>query len=194
VFTLAAAVLLGRERMTARGALGVALAGAGALLLLDAHRFDWRSRYFQGNLLILASAAAYSFYLVLSRPILARYSVWTFVSRVFLYGAAPIVLLAAPAFARFDPARVTPLSWASLAVLIAFCTILPYLANAWALARARASRVAFYVFAQPLIASVLAILVLHETFTARTAVAALLIVAGLAVTIARKRIAATSPA
>jgi drug/metabolite transporter (DMT)-like permease len=187
-FTLLAAVLLGRETMTPRGAAGVLLAGAGALLLLNAHNFDWHSRYFRGNLLLLGNAISYSFYLVLSRPILARYSVLTIVSRVFLYGAGPIIFVATPALLRFAPARVTPLSWGSLAAVVAFSTVMPYLANSWALARTHASRVAFYVFLQPLLASALAILVLHESFTRKTAAAALLILAGLGISMAKGRL------
>ncbi|HSS44604.1 MAG TPA: DMT family transporter, partial [Thermoanaerobaculia bacterium] len=63
VFTLAAAVLLGRERMTWRAGLGVLLAGAGALLLVNARGFDWASRDFRGNVLLLANSLSYSFYL-----------------------------------------------------------------------------------------------------------------------------------
>jgi drug/metabolite transporter (DMT)-like permease len=186
VFTLSAAVLLGRERLTLPAALGVLLAGAGALLLLDVRRFDWHSRTARGNLLLLACAISYSFYLVLSRPILSRYSALTIVSRVFLYGAVPIVLVALPALSRFHPSTVTPASWGSLAAIVVFSTVMPYFANSWALARTHASRVAFYVFLQPLVATVLAVLVLHETFTGRTAVAALLILAGLAVSVSRR--------
>ena len=103
VFTLLAAVLLGRERMTVSAGLGVTLAAAGALLLLEVHQFDWHSRYARGNLLLLANSISYSFYLVLSRPILSRYSALTIVSRVFLYGSAPIVLIALPTLSRFAP-------------------------------------------------------------------------------------------
>jgi drug/metabolite transporter (DMT)-like permease len=168
----------------------MAFATAGALWLLNVHRFDWHSRSMQGNLLLLANALSYSFYLVLSRPILARYSVLTIVSRVFLYGALPILLLAAPSVARFDPRPVTPLSWISLAAVILFCTVFPYAANSWALARTHASRVAFYVFVQPVIASFLAVAVLGETVSARTVIAALLIFAGLAISLVKGRLPA----
>ena len=56
-----------------------------------------------------------AFYLVLSRPILARYRVLTVVSGVFAYGTLPIVARGAARAARFSPARVTPVGWASLA-------------------------------------------------------------------------------
>ncbi len=186
VFTLAVAVLLGREAMTLRAVAGVVLACAGALVLLNAESFDWQSRYLRGNLLLLANGLSYSLYLVLSRPILARYRVLTIVSGVFSYGAVPIAFFALPALTRFAPSRVTPVSWASLVGVVAFCTVLPYLLNSWALARTEASRVAFYIFLQPVIASALAIWILNETLTLRTVGAALLIFAGLGVSILKR--------
>ncbi len=190
VFTLAAAVLLRRERMTKRSALGLALAGAGALALLNAQRFDWGSTSFRGDLLILANCTSYSLYLVLSRPVLAHYRVATFTAAVFRYGAAPIVLLALPELRRFEPANVSALAWICLAGVILVCTVVPYLLNSWALARTHASRVAFYVFLQPLIATVLAVLVLGEGLTVKTVWAALLIFAGLGVTLVGGRLPA----
>jgi drug/metabolite transporter (DMT)-like permease len=185
VFTLAAAVLLGRERLTPRPALGIVLAGAGALALVNAQRFDWSSDNFRGDLLLLANCTSYSLYLVLSRPILAHYRVVTFTAAVFRYGAILIALLAVPEILRFHPSAVPALAWACLAGVVLFCTVIPYLLNSWALARTHASRVAFYVFLQPLLSTILANTILDEALTAKTVAAALLIFAGLATTLAR---------
>ncbi len=190
VYTLVVAGLLGHERLTARAGAAVLLAGAGALLLLRAESFDWRNEYFRGDLVLIVSNISYAFYLVLSRPILSRYPVLTVVSGLFAYGTLPIVLAALPALRRFDAAAATPLAWASLAGVILFCTVLPYYWNSWALARTHASRVAFYVFVQPLIASALAVAVLGERLTLRTAAAALLILSGLAVSLTPSRLPA----
>ena len=84
---------------------------------------------------------------------------------------------------RFEPSRVPPIAWACLAAVIVLCTVIPYLLNSWALARTHASRVAFYVFLQPLIATALAIPILGEALSFKTVVAGLLIFAGLAVTV-----------
>jgi drug/metabolite transporter (DMT)-like permease len=189
-FTLAAAVALRHETLTLRAAAGIALAVAGALLLLNAEGFDWARSNVRGDVLLLANATSYSLYLVLSRPTLAQYRVVTFTAYVFRYGALLIVLAALPDLARFQPQRVPGRAWACLAGVILFCTVLPYLLNSWALARTAASRVAFYVFLQPLISTVLAILVLREALTAKSLVAAALILAGLAVTVVRRRLPA----
>jgi drug/metabolite transporter (DMT)-like permease len=190
VFTLAAAVGLGRERLTARPALGIVLAGAGALALLNAQRFDWSSHSFRGDLLLLANGTSYSFYLVLSRPILARYRVVTFTAAVFRYGAILIALLAVPEILRFHPATVGPIAWICLAGVVLFCTVFPYLLNSWALARTDASKVAFYIFLQPLISTILAMAILGEVLAPKTVGAALLIFGGLAATLARVRLPA----
>jgi drug/metabolite transporter (DMT)-like permease len=189
-FTLGVAVILKREALTASAAVGVLLASAGALVLVNVQNFDWHSRYVRGDLLLLGNALSYSLYLVLSRPILAHYRVLTIVSRVFVYGAPPILIFTLPALLRFSPAAVTPISWASLAGVVLVCTVVPYVLNSWALARTGASQVAVYVFLQPLIAATLAIVVLKETLTLRTVVAGLLILAGLAVSVARPRLPA----
>ena len=187
VFTLTPAVLLGRERTSARAIGGIVLAAAGALVLLNAERFEWSSRYFRGDLAILGNGFLYSVYLVLSRPLLARYRALTFTSAVFRWGAPPIVLASIPALLRFSPATVSPSAWWSLGAVIVFCTVIPYLLNSWALARTKATHVASYVFLQPIIASTLAMLILGERATFRTAIAAALIFSGLAVTLRRAR-------
>jgi drug/metabolite transporter (DMT)-like permease len=190
IFTLGVAVLFKREPLTLQSAAGVALAATGALVLVNVQNFDWRSEYARGDLLLLGNALAYSLYLVLSRPILAHYSVITVISRVFLYGAPAILLFTAPALVRFSPAAVTARAWVSLGGIILFCTVIPYALNSWALAHTGASRVAVYVFLQPLIASALAVVVLKERPGARTIAAGVLILSGLAVSVVKRRLPA----
>ena len=187
VFTLAGAVLLRHESLTARASAGILLAGAGALALLNVHRFEWANGSFRGDLLLIANSISYSLYLVLSRRGLADYRAPAFTAAVFRYGAVLIVLAAIPDLRRFSFARTPPLAWACLAAVILLCTVIPYLLNSWALARTHASQVAFYVFLQPLIATALAIPILGESLTAKTLVAGALIFAGLAVSLARAR-------
>jgi drug/metabolite transporter (DMT)-like permease len=186
-FTLGVAVLLARETMSSRALAGVLLAGAGALLLLDAARLETGGAYLLGNILLLLNCLSYSAYLVLSRPIASRYPIASVVALLFRYGSVPIVLVSLPALLAFDY-RASPGAWASLAAVVLFCTVMPYFLNFWALSHTNASRVAFYVFLQPLVATVLAILLLGERLTGRTLAAGGLILAGLAVASVRGRL------
>jgi drug/metabolite transporter (DMT)-like permease len=190
VFTLAAAALLGREKLTATSTLGIALASAGAWFLLNAQRFVWASANFRGVSLLLLNCLSYSLYLVLSRPILKHYRVATFTATVFRYGAVLIVLVALPQLLGLNWSAVPLGAWACVLAVIVLCTAIPYLLNSWALARTHASHVAFYVFLQPVVTTALAIGFLGERLTAKTALAALLIFAGLGVTLLKGHLSA----
>lgn len=187
VFTLAAAVALGRERFTTRAALALGLAACGAVLLLKPAGQGGPEGQTTGNLLLLANGLSYSLYLVLSRPLLARYKVSTFVAAVFRYGALPIVLFSIPSLSLFVPGSVPGEAWACFAGIVVVSTVMPYLLNSWALARTEASQVAFYVFMQPLISTLLAVAVLGETLSRGTLAAGCLILGGLAVSMSQRR-------
>ena len=190
VFTLAAAALLGREKLTATSTVGILLASSGAWILLNAQRFVWSSGNFRGVSLLLLNCMSYSLYLVLSRPILKHYRVATFTATVFRYGAILIVLVALPELLRMKWSAVTPGAWACVLAVIVLCTAIPYLLNSWALARTHASHVAFYVFLQPVITTALAMMFLGERPSTKTALAALLIFLGLGVTLVRGHLSA----
>jgi drug/metabolite transporter (DMT)-like permease len=190
VFTLGAAVAMSRETLTARAVIALVLAGLGGALLVHPRSGTGGAGHVAGNLLLLANGLSYSLYLVLSRPVLARYRVSTFVAAVFRYGAVPIVLVALPSLLRFEPYRVSARAWLCFGGVTVFSTVVPYLCNSWALARTEASRVAFYVFVQPIIATILAVLALGERLTAGTVAAGLLILAGLAVSSWKRRLPA----
>jgi len=177
--TLFFAILTGRESATARKIAGCLLALAGALVLVGAGRFDWRSNLFLGDLLLLTNAACYSLYLVLSRDLLKKYTAATFIRVTFSMGALPVLVIAAVPVARMSFRQVTPVAWICLAAVIVFASVVAYVLNAWALARTHASRVAIFVTLQPVVATALAIVWIGEIPTAKTAVSAGLIFAGL---------------
>jgi drug/metabolite transporter (DMT)-like permease len=180
VFTLGSAVLLGRERATVAKIGGIALALAGALLLLQAGGFDWSSRHFRGNLLLLVNALAYSLYLVLSRPLVHRYPAISAVASIFIVGAVPIAAVAVPVLRGFDPTRVSPTAWACLAGVVVFSTVTAYLLNMWALGHVEASRVALFVYLQPVVTAGFAVALLGERLTPRHIAAGALIGMGIA--------------
>jgi drug/metabolite transporter (DMT)-like permease len=181
LLTLAFAILARRESAAPRKLAGCALALGGALVLIGAGRFDWRSSLFLGDVLLMINASCYSLYLVLSRDLLRRYTAGTFIRLTFLMGAGPVLLFAAVPIVRMNYSRVTPLAWACLAAVILFASVAAYTLNAWALARTHASRVAVFVTLQPVVATALAIVWLGELPTAKTGVAAALIFVGLLV-------------
>ena len=79
------------------------------------------------------------------------------------------------------PAR----SWVSLGYLVVFGSMLAYSAYVWLLGNAPLSLVTTYAYVNPLVAVLLGITLLGEAFTARTAVATVVIVAGVALIVSK---------
>ena len=179
VFTLLVAVLLGHERLRLGNGLGLGLALGGVLFLLGSG-FAAQREYFVGNLFVVMNSLSYAIYLVLSRPLLARYDPITLVTYTFLWGAVFAIPLGLYAAATSDLAAISGRAWWGAAYVVVFVTIVVYYLNNWALRRVPSSTVAIYIYIQPLVAALLAYLLLDEVPTTRTIIAAVPIFVGVA--------------
>ena len=179
VLTLGFAVALGRERASLTGILGIALGLTGALLLiLPRGGVEMAPRAALGNLLLLVSGASYALYLVLTRSMLARHDPLRVVSWTFLLAALTLWPLGLAGLRDVLRSGLTAVGAASVAYVVIGGTAVPYLLNNWALARVHSSIVAVYVLLQPVVAASLGRIFLQEQFGPHTAVAAVLVVAG----------------
>lgn len=180
VFTLAVALVLGRERLSAAKLGGILLAGSGALYLIAARNIAAEGATVLGDGLVAVNAFFYSCYLVLSKDLLRRYGPVTVVTYVFLFGALLVAPVGVPALVRTDLSAFTARTWLTLAYIVVFPSFLAYLFSIWALRRTASSLVAMYVYVQPLVTALTAPLVLGERVTPRAGLAGVLIFAGLA--------------
>jgi drug/metabolite transporter (DMT)-like permease len=188
IFTVLGSVLIGREPPSAAKAFGIALAAAGTVYLIGPDRISLARDVALGNLLIVLGMVCYAAYFVLSKPLLRRLDALTVTTYVMLFALVGVLPIGALGLAGFDPSRVTPTTWAWTAFIVIFPTILAYLLNIWALRRVSSNMVAVYVYLQPLIAALIAPLVLRgEALTTRAALAGLAIFAGLLTVIRAER-------
>jgi drug/metabolite transporter (DMT)-like permease len=185
VATLLFAILMGRERATGRKLAGIALSLGGVLYLIGHSGVSLGGTIVAGDLLTMANATSFSFFLVISKPILSRHSSLAVTAELFVFGAAGIAMLGGRQVAALDFGAISPGVWGVAALIVLFPTAGAYILNAWALKRVEASTVALFIYLQPLIASVLAASLLGEPLGRESAAAALLIFAGLALATAR---------
>ena len=178
--TLLITAALGIERPRAGRLVGVALSFAGAALLLRIDRFDLGDRTTVGNLMLLGNISAYSIYIVAARPMLARLGSLRTMAWGFVFGALEAAPLTVLDMTRVRWLELPAGTHASLVFILLGATIATYLLNAYALRRVESSTVAVYVYVQPVIAVIAAWIWLHQAPTARTLVAGLVIVAGVA--------------
>jgi drug/metabolite transporter (DMT)-like permease len=187
VATLLIAILMGQERATGRKLAGIALSLGGVLYLIAHSGAVLGGEIAFGDLLNVANALSYSFFLVISKPILSRHSSLAVTAWLLSFGALGISAIGAPQLATVDPGALPASVWWTGLFVILFPTVGAYILNAWALKRVESSIVALFIYMQPLIAAATGLLVLGESLGVETFISAAFIFSGVAVALRRAR-------
>jgi len=172
-----------RERFPSRKLLGLTLGFAGAVLVVTRGRLGGDVVGLpatRGDLIILASTVNWAVYSVVGHPTLKRLGSLVATTCAMIVGW---VLLTGPflyARAWGDFARLDAVGWAAVLFLGICCSGLGYLWWYGALERIEASRVAAFIYLEPLVTLLAAVVLLGETVTATTIVGGLLLVGGVA--------------
>jgi drug/metabolite transporter (DMT)-like permease len=177
--TVGAAALLGIEHPGKRKLLGVALSVFGALVVLDVTAFSLHDSMAFGNLLVLLNCVSYAFFLVLAKPVLLKIPPLTVIAWTFVFGGSGVFVIAAPSLLGVHFAALPATVWYGLAFILLMPTLLNYVLNTWAIRESSSSLVAAYVTLQPVVAMILAVFLLHESFGVRESAGFVLIIAGL---------------
>ncbi|MDR2810475.1 MAG: DMT family transporter [Tannerellaceae bacterium] len=182
IYVMLLAALILKEPITRQKAIGVFLGVAGAVtLILSSSQGENQAGGLAGNLRIVFSNLLYSIYVVLSRQLSQRYSAITIMKWMFLFSAVMLIpftyqaVLEAPAFHR------NTLDWkelSAIAYVLILGTFLPYLMIPMSLKRLRPTTVSMYNYIQPIIASLLAVMLGQSSFSWDKLGSAALIFAG----------------
>jgi drug/metabolite transporter (DMT)-like permease len=182
VFTVLGSLLFRREAPSTAKILGILLAGSAAVYLIGPDRVSLAPGLALGNAMIVVAMMAYAAYLVQVGRMLDRYPVVTVSYYVMLFGALGVLPVGLYGLHNLGPVQAS--SWLLVGYIVLFPTILAYFLNIWALKRASSNLVAGFTYLQPVFTAAVAPLLLEgERVTARAAIAALGIFAGLALVI-----------
>ncbi|MFH1843925.1 MAG: DMT family transporter [bacterium] len=179
LFALLFALLLRQESFTLRKIVGFALGMVGVFVLLEVDRFRLENEFLMGDLLVLANSAAYGLFLVLSRPVMVRNDPLAATTVVFGFGAVGMLIYGLDDLLHADLGGLSTPVVSGMVYSVLGATVLTYFLNYWALKRAVATRVALYIFLQPVVAALLGVLVEGEAVTGRFLVATGLVFCGL---------------
>lgn len=178
IFALTAGAVIGAERLRGVKIIGIVLAAIGVLLILDPRNASFSSSTTRGDLLIILNSLSYGIYVAISKRVITRNGVFRSMMWVFIFASVVCVPIGAWSFTTIDVAAVTPGIWLLMVHIALVATAAPYLLNAFALARVNASTVAVFVYLQPLIGFLLAVIFLGESIGTLFILAAGLIFAG----------------
>lgn len=179
VFVLIIASILIKEKVTWMKIAGIAMGASGALILiLYGRKFDLSSNTMLGNILVVSNMLFYALYLVLIKPLVAKYNNITILKWVSLFGLLFILPFSVEGMLTFHPQMLSVQSWWMLAYIILLCTYVAYLLINYALKYVEASTASFFTYLQPFIASVTSISIGGESITLPKIIAACLIFGG----------------
>lgn len=170
---------LATERFSPKKAIGVALGAVGALTLItNGGQITLNSEHFWGNIMVFANASSYAIYLVLVKPLMKRYKPITVISWVFLFG----IIFVWP----FGWSDFQAIQWSTMPINIIWkvvfvvvgTTFLAYLFNIYGLQTLNPSTVSTYIYLQPVLASIVAVLANSDEINLIKIVSATLIFLG----------------
>ncbi|HEX8189750.1 MAG TPA: DMT family transporter, partial [Pyrinomonadaceae bacterium] len=146
VFTLLVGALLGKERLTARAALGTLVAAAGVVYLIDPLRADFSGGRVLGNLFLVGNTLCYAAYLAVSQDMFRRYGALVAMTWLFAIASVAAVPLGGYQLAQADLGGFGLIIWLVLLYTVLVQTVGAYYLNAWALERVPPSTVAVYIY------------------------------------------------
>lgn len=180
------------EHVTARKVIGIIAGAAGAFLLIGVgHQLHFGRSTLTGDLFIVGNATSYALYLVTVKPLMVKYKPLTIITWVFFFGFLIVAFTGWSSFSEIAWHTFTWQVWASVAYVVIATTFLAYLLNIFALGKVNPSIVSVYMYAQPLIATFIALLYGTDRLSASKIIAGILIFIGVYLTGQRSKKAAT---
>ena len=181
ILTMFIAAFALKEPITMRKAGGVALSFFGIIfLILNSVSVSESSRQtsIMGILLIIANCLSFSLYLGLFKPLIARYSVVTFMKWIFLFSTLFSLPFAGKEILTFDYSTLSATYVSELAYLIICATFVTYFLIPVGQKRIRPTLVSMYSYVQPIIAIAVSIAIGMEALTWQKILATVLVFTG----------------
>ncbi|MDX1629332.1 MAG: DMT family transporter, partial [Fulvivirga sp.] len=129
-------------------------------------------------LLIFINGASYAVYLVIVKPLMAKYKATTVIKWVFLFGLIIIIPFGFREFAEVNWQYLPGMVWFSIAFVILGATFTVYLLNVWSLKYVNSSVVGTYMYLQPVFATIIALIVRGDKIDVQTTIYAIIIMLG----------------
>lgn len=180
IMVLILAAVLIRERITILKSAGIVtgLAGALALIFFSKESTANAPNIPIGNLLVIINAISYGLYLILVKPLTAKYHPFTLMKWLFLFAVIINFPITINEFSQVDWTSLPFHAILKMGFVVVGTTFLTYLLNVFALKELSAATISAFIYLQPLIAILYAVATGADTLNFIKSVAALLIFAG----------------
>lgn len=179
ILVLIMGAILSTERITKRKLLGIGVGALGALSLITyGGAIEMNPDHFWGNIMVLINAASYGVYLVLVKPLMQKYKPITVISWVFIFGFIYVIPFGWGEFRAVEWGSMPSNILWSVAFVVLGTTFMAYLLNIYGLKSLNPSTVSTYIYLQPVLASIIALLAGSDQLSPIKVIATLTIFVG----------------
>jgi len=172
--------ILMKERPTLVKILGVIIGLIGAVVLIA---YGGKSganakNMMLGNLLVFINAASYGMYLVIVKKVVAKYNPITFIRWLYLFGFLFILPFGYTEFSEIQWQTIPVSGYLRIGFVVIFASCITYLFNLFALSKLKPTTVSVFIYLQPVVASIYALLVGSDHLNTVKILASILIFVG----------------
>jgi drug/metabolite transporter (DMT)-like permease len=158
IILILSAIVLG-EKITQLKVVGMVLAFSGAIVLtIYGKSIRGTDNVVLGNIFVFINAISYSIYIILIKQLTAKYHPFTFIKWLFLFGFFMVLPFGFHDLTLIPWNNFTPYISFALIFVIVGATFATYLLNPLALNKLKASTVGVFIYLQPVIAGLFAII------------------------------------
>ena len=181
IYTMFIAAVVLKEPLSWKKAGGVVLSLCGILFLIfnNASGTSGVSESkLSGIFLMFLNSLSFSLYLGIFKPVIAKYSVVTFMKWIFLFSALMSLPLSLREIVSLEWTKIPSVQMWELGFLIVLATFVSYFLIPFGQKRIRPTLVSMYSYIQPIIATIISIILCMDILTWQKLMAALMVFAG----------------
>jgi drug/metabolite transporter (DMT)-like permease len=166
---------IGKQRI-----LGVFIGLVGALLLitLGSASAGTSANTAFGNFLVFLNATSYGLYLVLAKDLIKKYHPIVFIKWLYLFGLIIVIPFGYGEFSQIIWQEIPTNIYWNIGFVILFTTCITYLFNLYGLSKLKPTTVSVFIYLQPVIATIYALIVGSDSLNMVKICATLLIFFG----------------
>ena len=179
ILVLVMSAIFLKEKLSSMKILGVLLGFAGAIVLtVYGKSLLAADNILLGNTLIVINATSFAIYIILVKKLTDKYHPFTFLKWLFLFSFVMVIPFGYSEVKEIDFQSFTPYVYFAVVFVVVGATYIANLLNPLALRHLKASTVSIFIYLQPVIAGVFAIMMGSDQLGTVKIIAAALIFLG----------------
>ncbi len=161
---------------------GVIVAFVGVTIVIFERGIDFSSDYFFGNVMILMAVIAWTLYGIQGKKLIAKYGAFHVSSLTIILGAIVFVPPGVASLTWFDISMISFDNWLGILYLALGTSVVSYILWYYAIGKFDTTKVAVFANAQPILTTILAVLILDQPITGMFVIGGVITIAGVLLT------------